>query len=138
MKSEKRIYLSGAPENGLLQETCYKITGCAIDILNALGPGLPEDIYARCLKKEMKKRGISFECDCVRPLVYDGERVGEIVAPFVVENCLVSACFATEAFNDTDYSRFISCLRAFSLPLALLFNFQFGKLQWKKIISERF
>lgn len=128
---------SGSAGGPLLQEICYKITGCAIDILNSIGPGLPDDVYSACLRIEMDKRGIPYRRDCSRPLIYGGETVGDVRVPFVVSERLAVACFATDVFNETDHSRFISCLRALDLPMALLLNFQFGKLQWKKISSDR-
>ncbi|MBQ6705282.1 MAG: GxxExxY protein [Opitutales bacterium] len=133
MKSEKFTPNSGSADGFLLQETCYKITGCAIDILNALGPGLKESVYSACLKIEMDKRGIAYQSDCVCPLIYEDTQVGEVSVPFVVEGRLVVACVVSEHFNETDYSRYISCLRALDLSMALLLNFQFGKLQWRKI-----
>jgi GxxExxY protein len=133
MKSEKYNSNSVSEDGVLLQETCYKITGCAIDILNALGPGLSENIYSECLKIEMDKRNIAYYSDCACPLIYAQRKVGEVSVPFVVEDRLVVACVVSEHFNETDYSRYISCLRALGLPMALLLNFQFGKLQWRKI-----
>lgn len=138
MKPEKTTTpRSGSADAATLQELCYKITGCAIDILNSLGPGLPADVYSACLKIEMDKRGIAYCSDCSRPLIYGGETVGDVRVPFVVAERLAVACFSSDVFNETDHSRFISCLRALDLPMALLLNFQFGKLQWKKISSER-
>ena len=116
-----------------LQVACYKITGCAIDVLNTLGPGLPAEVYEESMRIEMDRRGIAYEKDCRCTLTYAGESVGEVCAPFVVAGRLVVACLVSEIFNETDYSRYIGILRAFGLPLALLLNFQFGKLQWKKI-----
>lgn len=137
MRPEKNIFYSNFEDGARLQEICYKITGCAIDILNTIGPGLPVDVYSACLEIEMEKRGIAYRKDCAFPLTYGGRKVGEIVAPFVVDARLLTACFSTEAFNETDHSRFVSLLRAAELPMALLLNFQFGKLQWKKILSEK-
>ncbi len=116
-----------------LQVACYKITGCAIDVLNTLGPGLPAEIYEKSMQIEMDRRGIAYEKDCRRELTYAGKVVGEAHVPFVVAGRLVVSCLVSECFNETDYSRYLSILRAFELPLALLLNFQFGKLQWKKI-----
>ena len=133
MRSEKNLSRP-VPSDGL-QEACYKITGCAIDILNTLGPGLSAEVYETCMKIEMGRRGIAYESDCRRPITYAGETVGEARVPFVVAGRLVVACIVSEAFNETDHSRFLGCLRAFGLPMALLLNFQFGKLQWKKILA---
>lgn len=137
MKYEKTFTVSSDAEISPLQETCYKITGCAIDILNSLGPGLSRDVYSACLKIEMERRGIEYVRNCAAPLIYAGKGVGEIEVAFVADNRLAIEIFVSENFNETEHSRYYAYLRALNLPMILLLNFQFGKLQWKKIAADR-
>jgi len=41
-----------------ITQLSYKIVGCAIDVHKALGPGLLESIYEKCLKYELEKNGL--------------------------------------------------------------------------------
>ena len=38
----------------------YAVTGCAIKVHRALGPGLLEGVYEKCLKHELEKNGFFF------------------------------------------------------------------------------
>ena len=37
----------------------YEVIGCAIKVHKALGPGLLEGIYEKCLKYELEKNGFN-------------------------------------------------------------------------------
>ena len=49
----------------------YEITGFAIKVHNALGPGLLESIYERCLKYELEKNGYAVSQQLTLSVVYD-------------------------------------------------------------------
>ena len=115
---------------------CYKITGCAINILNTIGPGLNASIYENCLMIELAKQNIGFEAKKEIEIVYDGQKVGSTIVPLIVGKLIVVRCISSNKFNETDYSENIAYLKNLNLPLALLLNFQFGKLQWKKIVVD--
>ncbi len=40
-----------------ITQLSYEITGCAIKVHKALGPGLLESVYEKCLKHELLKNG---------------------------------------------------------------------------------
>ena len=52
-------------------ELSKKIIGCAIDIHNALGPGLLESAYKECLFHKLKKEGLMVEKEKPMPLYYE-------------------------------------------------------------------
>ena len=49
-----------------------KIIGCAIEVHRALGPGLLESAYQRCLAHEMTVQGLGYEAEKPIPVVYKG------------------------------------------------------------------
>jgi GxxExxY protein len=53
-----------------------EITGCVIDaamrVHTALGPGLLESVYEKCLKHELTKRGLHVETQVWLAVIYDG------------------------------------------------------------------
>ena len=53
-----------------------QITGSIVDaamkVHTALGPGLLESVYEKCLKHELMKRGLKVESQVWLPVVYDG------------------------------------------------------------------
>jgi hypothetical protein len=55
-----------------LKDLTYRITRAAIEVHKILGPGLPESVYQKCLKKELDDRGISFESELLIEMNYKG------------------------------------------------------------------
>lgn len=53
-----------------------QITGSIVDaamkVHTALGPGLLESVYEKCLKHELVKRGLRVESQIWVPVLYDG------------------------------------------------------------------
>lgn len=51
-----------------LNDLSYKIVGCAIEVHKHLGPGLLENVYQDCLKKEFTLRKIIFKSQLIVPV----------------------------------------------------------------------
>ena len=51
-----------------LKDLTYQINGAAIEVHKALGPGLLESVYHKCLKRELEIRGIQFESEFAVPV----------------------------------------------------------------------
>ena len=49
----------------------YKIVGLAIKVHKALGPGLLESVYEKCLKYELEKNGYDVKQQVIVNLEYD-------------------------------------------------------------------
>jgi GxxExxY protein len=52
-----------------------KIIGCAIEVHRALGPGLLESAYEKCLAFELGQHGIPFRQQVPVPVEYKGARI---------------------------------------------------------------
>jgi len=52
-----------------------KIIGCAIEVHRALGPGLLESAYEKCLAFELGQHGIPFRRQVPVPVEYKGARI---------------------------------------------------------------
>jgi GxxExxY protein len=71
-----------------------QITGSIVDaamkVHTALGPGLLESVYEKCLKHELKKRGLRVQSQVWVPVVYDGvEMEGAYKIDLLVEGQVV-------------------------------------------------
>ena len=58
------------------RDDTYRIVGCAMEVLNALGPGLNEKPYENALAVEFRLAGIDFIQQQPFPVVYKGCVVG--------------------------------------------------------------
>ncbi|MDR1498078.1 MAG: GxxExxY protein [Puniceicoccales bacterium] len=119
-----------------LQDLCYKVTGCSITVLNTIGPGLDSKVYENCLMIELAKQGLQFEYQRKVDVVYSGQKVGVVTLGLIVSDMLLVDTRSVAFFNETDFSENISYLKLTQLPMVLMLNFKFGKLQWKKIAYD--
>lgn len=119
-----------------VQDLCYKVTGCAITVLNTIGPGLDDKIYENCMMIELAKQGLTFEYQRKVDVVYSDQKVGVVTLGIIVNEMLLLDCRVAPFFNETDFSENIAYLKMTKLPMVLMLNFKTGKLQWKKIAFD--
>ncbi|ACB74852.1 GxxExxY protein [Opitutus terrae] len=118
------------------EELSGEIIGAAMAVLNELGPGLDEKLYERALVIELRKRGHTVEQQRAFPVHYSGELIGTLVPDTIVNGLVVADPKVVEAFTDTHVRQMIGYLAVTGLKLALLLNFKFAKLQWKRVVRD--
>ena len=83
-----------------LKDLIYQVNGAAIEVHKALGPGLLESVYHKCLKHELSIRGIKYQSELIVPINYKGlELDAELRCDLFVENILPVELKATEGIN---------------------------------------
>ncbi len=121
--------------DGLLhRELSESIIGAAMKVLNSLRPGLNEKAYENALVIELRKRGHEIEQQKRYEVRYEGELVDTLIPDLVVDEAVIVDPKVLEQFNDTPTAQMISYLTVTSLRLALLMNFKFADLRWKRIV----
>ena len=55
-----------------IEDIGREIIHSAIKVHKALGPGLLESVYKRCLAYELEKSGLSVRCESAMPVHYEG------------------------------------------------------------------
>lgn len=101
-----------------------KVIGCAIEVHRAVGPGLLESAYERCLAKELTERGLRYSTQVPVPLVYKGVDLEcGYRLDFVVENEVVVEVKSVEQVLPVHKAQLLTYLRLTQLPQGLLFNF---------------
>jgi GxxExxY protein len=114
-------------------ELTGKIIGAAIRVLDALKPGLDEKLYENALVIELAKQGLQPEQQKSFPVHYDGKFIGKLIPDLVVKDVVVDAKVVT-AFTPDHMAQMLGYLNITSLPLGLLLNFRYRKLQIKRVI----
>jgi GxxExxY protein len=113
-----------------LNELSGLIIGMAIEIHNALGPGLLESCYKECLYYKIAKSGLYIEKEKPMPLIYEdvklecGYRID-----LLIENKLVIEIKSVEALNDIHLAQTLTYLKLGNYKLGLLMNFNVIKLK---------
>lgn len=100
------------------------VIGHAIRVHRALGPGLLEDTYERCLACELEANGLSVRSQKQMPLVYK-----EMKLPFayrldlLVEDKLIIEVKAVEKLISLHSAQLLTYLKISGLNVGLLMNF---------------
>ena len=110
------------------------VIGSAMKVLNALKPGLAEKAYENALVIELRKRGHKVDQQKKFEVRYEGELVDILVPDMVVDDLVIVDPKAVEVFTTTPLAQMQGYLTITQLRLALLLNFKFADLRWKRVI----
>ncbi len=110
------------------------VIGSAMKVLNALKPGLAEKAYENALVIELRKRGHKVDQQKKFEVRYEGELVDILVPDMVVDDLVIVDPKAVEVFTTTHLAQMQGYLTITQLRLALLLNFKFADLRWKRVI----
>jgi GxxExxY protein len=100
------------------------VIGLAIEVHNALGPGLLERIYLECLCYKLEKYGFRVEREKSIPIYFEdivlecGYRID-----ILVENKLVIELKSVEKLSDIHLAQTLTYIRLGNFKLGLLINF---------------
>jgi GxxExxY protein len=118
----------------LHEELTYAIIGAAMEVHRILGPGFLEAVHQAALAQELRLRGIRFTEQKSLSVMYKGVTIGEYVADFLVEDCVILELKAVTMLNGNHKAQAINYLAATGLKLALLLNFGAPSLQHERLI----
>ncbi len=105
-------------------------------VLNALKPGLDEKVYENALVVELRKQGHVVEQQRIFPVHYDGVLVGKLVPDLIVDGSVIVDPKVVRDFSESHFAQMIGYLAITGLELALLVNFKFARLEWKRVVRE--
>lgn len=107
-----------------LKDLIYIVNGAAIDIHKALGPGLLESVYHKCMEHELQLRNINFKSELIIPLNYKGMDIdAELRCDFFIENILPVEIKSVELILPVHEAQIISYTKLLNVPEGLLINF---------------
>ncbi|MBR5193503.1 MAG: GxxExxY protein [Bacteroidaceae bacterium] len=113
-----------------LNELTYKIIGCAYDVHKALGPGLLESTYEKCLCFELEKLGIKYEKQKELPINYKGMAIDNgYRIDILVEDKIVIELKSVEILQPIHSAQLMTYLKLSQKKLGLLINFNVTNLQ---------
>ena len=107
-----------------LDALTYEFIGCCITVHSALGPGLLESVYHRCLEEELRYQKIKFQSELIVPVVYRNLEIqAQLRADFYIENCLVVELKAVDAIQPIHEAQLMTYLKLLESPKGILINF---------------
>lgn len=122
-------------KHGLLYEDeTHQIIGCAFEVLNTLGHGLPEKPYENALVVEFGLKNITLQQQARFPVIYKTVKVGEYIPDLIAFDKIVVDTKVIEKIGDSEMGQMINYLKITGLKVGLILNFKHPKLQWERII----
>ena len=108
-----------------INQLSSKTIGAAIEVHKALGPGLLESAYEKCLCHELKLRGLSFENQKPLPLFFKGKEINcGYRLDIVVDNAIILELKSCEKIEPIHKAQLLTYLKISGLPLGLVLNFK--------------
>ena len=106
-----------------IEAIAHEVVDSAVKIHRALGPGLLESAYQKCLTYELRQRGLQVDCEVTLPIVYDGQTidVGYRI-DMLVEGCVVVENKAADQLLPIHQAQLLTYLKLRQLKLGLLIN----------------
>jgi GxxExxY protein len=106
------------------------IIGGAIEVHQALGPGLLESAYEQCLCHELSLRGISFRRQVELPVQYKGVKLDcGYRIDILVEDLVIVELKAVEKLLAVHEAQLLTYLRLYNRSVGLLINFNVSLLK---------
>jgi GxxExxY protein len=107
-----------------ITQLSYAITGCAIKVHKALGPGLLESIYEKCLKYELQKSGFNVKQQLTIPVFYDDLQINtNLKLDLFVNDLVVIELKTVETILPVHEAQLLTYMKLLEAPQGLLFNF---------------
>jgi GxxExxY protein len=112
------------------------ITAAAMKVHGTLKPGLDEKLYENALIIELTKRGHRADQQKSFSVHYDGHFIGKMTPDVIVDDLVIVDPKVVENFNKDHVAQMLGYLAISGLELALLVNFKYASLQWKRIVKS--
>jgi GxxExxY protein len=108
-----------------LNHLSSQVIKAAINVHNALGPGLLESVYQKCMAIELESLGINFDTEVQLPINYRGRVITDdgFRIDIIVDNSIVVELKSVENIKAVHKKQLLTYLRLSENPLGLLINF---------------
>jgi GxxExxY protein len=100
-----------------------QIIGAFFAVYAALGYGFLENVYAKALMIELKKRGLNVQDKFPIHIYYDDQLIGEYFADIVVNELVILEIKASKALIAEHEAQLLNYLKATPYEVGLLLNF---------------
>lgn len=107
-----------------LKDLTYQVNGAAIEVHKALGAGLLESTYHRCMKHELLLRGITFETEMLVPVHYKGMDIDtNLRCDLFIEDILTIELKSVDKVMPIHEAQIITYMKLLCSPKGIIYNF---------------
>lgn len=112
-----------------LKDLTQQVTGAAIEVHKALGPGLLESVYHECMKFELKEKGILFESELKVTIIYKNNLIESCLrCDLFIEEVLVLELKSTDKIAPIFEAQILTYMNLLNAPKGILINFNVSNL----------
>ena len=112
-----------------INELTYKITGACIEVHKIAGPGLFENVYHECLKREFDLLELEYKSELEIPLNYKGEIIDcKVKCDFLIESLIVLEIKSVTDLNNVHRAQTMNYMNLLKVPKAILVNFNVNNI----------
>ena len=119
------------------EDLTQDIIGASMAVLNELRPGLDEKLYENALVIALAEPGHVAEQQKEYPVHFRGHFIGKLIPDLIVDEKVIVDTKVVTDFNDAHVAQMLGYLNITGLEVALLVNFKYHKLQWKRVVNEQ-
>ncbi len=106
-----------------IEEIAKIIIDSAIEVHRALGPGLLESAYQKCLAYELRKLGLRVDCEVTLPIVYVGQQIDAgYRVDMLVEDCIIVENKAVDQILPIHQAQLLTYLKLRDCRLGFMLN----------------
>src|SRR3989338_2145462 len=129
MKDKKEIELPYSDLTG-------SILGCCFEVMQELGSGFLEKVYKNALFMTLQQKGMHVEVEKPYSVFFRGVVIGQYNADLVVNQSVIVELKCCDSLIREHQAQLFNYLKVARLPIGLLVNFRYRKLEWKRIQSN--
>ncbi len=119
-------------------DLCYRITGAAMSVHNAMGPGHKEAHYHHALYVALAGMGLPVVKEKAIEITIDDVGVGLLYLDLLVEEAVVVEIKAfSHLLTEEEDAQVLTYLGATGSPVGMLYNFGRRRLQYKRILPAK-
>jgi GxxExxY protein len=108
----------------------HAIIGAALEVHKALGPGLLESAYSKCLALELEARGVPYMREVSIPLLFRGIQVdASYRADFICNGRVIIEVKSVQKLEGIHKAQLLTYLKLTGLKIGLLINFNVQSLR---------
>jgi len=116
------------------KELTEKIIGCAFDIFNELGYGLPERMYQKAMTYALEKNNLVYSRECYGKIEYDDKVIGKYFLDFLVEGRVAVEFKVRNDIYDVDVAQLLHYLKMKKIKVGLILAITSGGVKIKRLI----
>lgn len=111
-------------------ELSHRVIGCALNVHSALGPGVLESTYQKCLSHELNLNEIAHICEAPLPVRYKGVDIDcGYRIDLLIENNLIIELKSVKALEPIHEAQLLTYLKLSGIKVGLLINFNVPHLK---------